>query len=149
MDTALVERLKAEMGQRATMFRALIDESGEQILAVVAQHTIEQTRARLAAADLNHRDLDAVMELLWDQIVPGTEFVVEERTEECLRLRVTKCLFADEMLRLGAADIGDAFYCAYDYGFCQGLNPAIEFSRTRTLMNGDDCCDHTYRLKTA
>jgi len=32
-------------------------------------------------------------------------------------------------------------------GFCEGLNPAIEFTRTKTLMQGDDCCDHAYALR--
>jgi len=143
----VVKRLKAEMAERAGLFRELVDRFGSGVLDVVSQRTIEQTQARLETADLERRDLDSVMELLWDQMVPGTEFVVEERNSEVLRLRVTKCLFADEMRRLEAADIGDAFYCAYDYGFCRGLNPAIRFTRTKTLMNGDECCNHTYKLE--
>ena len=87
------------------------------------------------------------MELLWDQMIDGIEFEVLERTPNELRLSVSKCLFADEMGKLGAAGIGDAFYCAYDFGFCQGLNLAIEFTRSKSLMNGDDCCNHTYTLK--
>jgi hypothetical protein len=143
----VVKRLKAEMAERAGLFRKLVDRFGSGVLDAVSQHTIEQTQERLATADLERRDLDSVMELLWDQMVPGTEFVVEERSSEALRLRVTKCLFADEMRRLGAPDIGDAFYCSYDHGFCRGLNPAIRFTRTKTLMNGDECCNHTYELE--
>ncbi len=142
----MTERLKAQMEQRAALFRKLVDRFGNGVLDVVAQHTIEQTRARLEGADLERRDLSAVMELLWDQMVDGTEFEVVEQTETVLRLHVSKCLFSDEMRRLGAADIGDAFYCAYDHGFCQGLNPAMQFTRMKTLMSGDDCCDHTYEL---
>jgi len=145
----VIERLKAQMAERATLFRKLVDEYGPALLDVVSAHTIETTRARLQSADLDRRDLDTVMEILWDQMVDGTEFEVEERTDRVLRLRVTKCLFAEEMRRLGAADIGDAFYCAYDLGFCEGLNPAIRFTRTKTLMNGDACCDHTYELDGA
>ena len=46
------------------------------------------------------------------------------------------------MRGLHAAELGFAYYCAYDYGFCQGLNPALQFSRTKTLMQGADSCDH-------
>jgi len=141
------EQLKAEMHYRAALFGKLIDRFGRGVLDVVREHTIESTRERLETADLDRRDLDAVMEILWDQMVEGTQFEVEERSDRVLRLRVTKCVFADEMRRLGATDIGDAFYCAYDFGFCEGLNPAIRFTRTKTLMNGDDCCNHTYELK--
>jgi hypothetical protein len=134
------------MAQRAGLFRKLVDRFGSELLDAVSQHTIEQSQVKLETADLEQRDLDSVMELLWDQMVPGTEFTVEERSSKVLRLRVRKCLFADEMRRLGAADIGDAFYCSYDHGFCRGLNPAIRFTRTKTLMNGDECCDHTYEM---
>ena len=135
------------MTERAALFKKLADRFGSEVLNTVSQHTIEQTWARLETADLGRRDLDSVMELLWDQMAEGTEFTVAERSLGVLKLRATKCLFADEMQRRGAADIGSAFYCAYDLGFCQGLNPAIRFTRTKTLMNGDDCCNHTYELR--
>ena len=142
----MTERLKVQMAQRAALFRRLIDRFGGGVLDIVSQQTLEQARASLDQADLPRRDLNAVMELLWDQMVDETEFKVVERTKTILRLRVSKCLFADEMRRLGAADIGGAFYCAYDHGFCQGLNPAMRFTRTKTLMSGDECCDHTYEM---
>jgi len=141
------EQLKAQMQHRAALFRRLVERYGPSVLELVREFTVETTRNRLEAAELERRDLDTVMEILWDQMVEGTEFEVKERSNRALRLRVTKCLFADEMRRLGAADIGDAFYCAYDFGFCEGLNPSIRFTRTKTLMDGDDCCNHTYELK--
>lgn len=142
-----IATLKREMNQRAILFKALMARFGDQVLDTVAEITIEQARARLQKADLEARNLDTVMEVLWDQMDGLAEFTVEERTPELLRLKVTQCLFADEMRALSAADIGLAFYCSYDYGFCQGLNPDIKFTRTQTLMQGDCCCDHTYELK--
>jgi len=141
-----LEQMKAEMAGRARLFRQLVDRFGDDVLEIVSLHTIGTTRTRLRQANLARRDLEAVMELLWDRMVEGAHFEVLVRTPHFLALRVTRCPFAEEMRRLGAADIGDAFYCAYDHGFCQGLNPAIRFTRTRTLMRGDDCCDHTYEL---
>jgi len=134
------------MGQRAALVRKLVDRFGSEVLDVISRHTTEQARVDLERADLARRDLDAVMELLWDQMVSGTEFQVVEQSPEVLKICVTKCLFADEMRRLGAADIGGAFYCSYDPGFCQGLNPAIRFTRTTTLMSGGECCNHKYEL---
>jgi len=143
----MAEQLVAEMKQRATLFRKLVERFGSDVLDVVAQHTIDQTKARVEAADLELRDLETVMEILWDQMVEGTEFEVLERTPEILRLRVSKCFFADHMRKMEAGDIGSVFYCSYDFGFCQGLNPAIRFTRTQALMVGDGCCDHTYELR--
>jgi hypothetical protein len=139
--------LKQQMQQRAMLFKRLVERYGEGVLDVVAQAVIDDTAAKLKNADLPRRDLDGVMEILWDQVADRLDFTVEERSEKRLALRVTRCFFADEMRRLGAAEIGYAFYCTYDDGFCQGLNPAITFTRTRTLMQGNDCCDHTYDLE--
>jgi predicted ArsR family transcriptional regulator len=147
MQQFYVSMLKREMSQRAVLFERLMARFGNQVLDTVKETTIEQARERLEKADLQKRDLDTVVEALWDQMGEIAEFTVEERTPELLRFRVTRCLFADEMRALNAADIGFAFYCSYDYGFCQGLNPEIKFTRSQTLMQGDRCCDHTYELK--
>ena len=141
------QRLLAEMADRATLYRALVDRFGSGVLDVVAQWTIDGARSRMEHADLERRDLQAVMEQLWDQMGDDTAFEILERTDSTLKLSVSKCLFAEEMRRLGAAEIGKAFYCAYDEGFCQGLNPNLRFTRTKTLMNGDDSCNHTYELR--
>ena len=145
--SAYISKLKREMHQRAVLFRRLAAELGHRVLEIVDETTIEQTQELLQRAELPKRDLATIMEILWDQMGDTAEFTVEEKSPNLLRLRVTRCLFADEMRKLHAADIGLAFYCAYDYGFCQGLNPAIKFTRTKTLMQGDDCCDHTYELR--
>jgi hypothetical protein len=141
------EILKREMHERAVLFKKLVQKLGHKVLDIVGDNTVEQTREKLEQADLPNRELDTIMEILWNQMGDMAEFTVEEQTADCLRLKVTRCLFADEMRKLDAADIGLAFYCAYDDGFCQGFNPEIKFTRTRTLMQGDDCCDHTYRLE--
>ena len=144
--SAYISKLKREMHQRAVLFRRLAAELGHRVLEIVEETTIEQTKELLQRAELQKRDLATIMDILWNQMGDTAEFTVEENSPDLLRLRVTRCLFADEMRKLNAADIGLAFYCAYDYGFCQGLNPAIKFTRTKTLMQGDDCCDHTYEL---
>jgi len=138
-----------QMQERAALFRKLVDRFGSGVLDVVAQETASRAQAAPESANLERRDLESVMEILWDQMVEGTEFEVLERSVKRLELRVTRCLFADEMRRLDAADIGDVFYCAYDAGFCRGLSPAIRFTRTKTLMAGDDCCNHTYEMEAA
>ena len=146
MDSQEMERFKAQMTERALLFKKLTDRFGKEILSLVAEHTSDQVRDGLTKENLQRRDLDRVMELLWDQMGEGFDFQVEQRSPQRLQIKVTKCFIASEMRRLHAADIGSAFYCAYDYGFCSGLNSHIQFSRTKTLMNGDDCCNHNYEL---
>ena len=80
--------------------------------------------------DLPKRDLQAVMDVLWNPAKDLLDFEVEEKSDTFLKIRVSRCLFAEEMRKQEASEIGFAFYCAYDYGFCEGLNPKIKFTRT-------------------
>jgi hypothetical protein len=43
-----------------------------------------------------------------------------------------------------AAAIGYEIFCRPDYVMRQGFSPNIHLERTRTLMQGDDCCDHRW-----
>ncbi|MFW9789019.1 MAG: L-2-amino-thiazoline-4-carboxylic acid hydrolase, partial [Candidatus Thorarchaeota archaeon] len=38
-------------------------------------------------------------------------------------------------------------FCNEDEHIVAGFNPSIKFSRTKTLMEGHDCCDHCYVMK--
>ena len=62
-------------------------------------------------------------------------------------MKITRCPFADMAIALGEEDWGFEFYCMSDYGMVEGFNPEIEFSRSKTLMEGHDCCDHFYKMK--
>jgi hypothetical protein len=67
-----------------------------------------------------------------------------EDTPQAFEVRVTECLWAKTFRELGAAELGDALICHRDYGDCQGFNPKIRMSRSKTLMQGDDCCNHRF-----
>jgi hypothetical protein len=138
--------LKREMQEKAELFRALIARYGLEVLGVVQEFVIAQTRERCRQASIDKRGLDTIMEILWKPAGDMVQSEVLEKTATTLRLKVTRCIFAEEMRRHGAAETGFAFYCSYDYGFCQGFNPELRFTRTRTLMQGHDCCDHGYEL---
>ncbi len=136
-----------EMEDRARYLKPLVERFGPGVLEEVRQVTIAEARRSMQEAPLTSRGLEAVKTALWDHLGPDFEYQVVEETDETLRFRVTQCPIAARMRDLGAPEIGFAYYCAYDYGFCQGLNPDIVFERTKTLMSGDDHCNHGYVLK--
>jgi hypothetical protein len=139
--------MRSEMESRARYLKPLVDKYGPGVLDEVRQVTIADARRSMQEAKLESRQLEAVKTNLWDHLGPEFEYELVERTDEAMRFRVTKCPIAARMRELGAADVGFAFYCAYDYGFSEGLNPKIVFERTKTLMLGDHHCDHGYVLK--
>ena len=75
------------------------------------------------------------------------ESKVLEESEDGLRFDVTRCDFANVYRELGFGDIGALVSCERDAPFTEGFDPSLEFSRSKTLMAGDDCCDFCYRVK--
>jgi hypothetical protein len=73
-------------------------------------------------------------------------FTVEtvEDTPKAVELRVTECLYAKIFREMGAAELGYALICHRDYADCKGFNPKITMIRTKTLMQGDDHCNHRF-----
>ena len=70
----------------------------------------------------------------------------KEDTETRQAYRFTRCLWAEVYRELDAADIG-FWICEGDGPAAAAFNPAIRLSRTKTLMEGDDCCDHVYYVE--
>ena len=138
--------LKREMSEKASLFKRIINNYGIEVLAIIRENTISQAAEKLLSVEITDRNLDAIMDNLWGHTELTHEYNIENHTDGLLKLRITRCLFAEEMRKLNASEIGDAFYCAYDYGYCMGLNSKIKFTRSKTLMLGHDYCDHTYEL---
>ena len=67
-----------------------------------------------------------------------------EDTPQAFEVRVTECLWAKMFREMGAAEIGYSLICHRDYADCQGFNPKITMIRSKTLMQGDDCCNHRF-----
>lgn len=73
---------------------------------------------------------------------------VVESSEDVCELRITECLWAKTFIDAGAADLGLACICFPDYAAIEAFNPEFEMVRDKTLMEGDDCCNHRYVRKT-
>jgi hypothetical protein len=71
---------------------------------------------------------------------------IVEDTDTIFAIRVRDCLTARVFRESDAADIGYAAVCHADYALPQAFNPKISLVRDKTLMQGDDCCNHRYVL---
>ena len=69
---------------------------------------------------------------------------IVEDTPEVFEVRVTECLWAKTFRDLGAAEIGAMLICHRDYADCRGFNPRITMTRSKTLMQGDEFCNHRF-----
>jgi hypothetical protein len=69
---------------------------------------------------------------------------VLEETDREVRTNITECLWAETFRKAEAADIGYAAICYPDFASASAFNPKIKLVRTKTLMQGHDCCDFHY-----
>ncbi|MFW9908124.1 MAG: L-2-amino-thiazoline-4-carboxylic acid hydrolase [Candidatus Thorarchaeota archaeon] len=83
-----------------------------------------------------------IVKNMWEGWEEG-EFTIE-RTEIGIQIHCTKCPIADAYRSIGEVEYGLLFQCDEDPFIVRAINPRIAFRRTKTLMQGDDCCDHYY-----
>jgi len=74
-------------------------------------------------------------------------YEIVEESEGALELRITECLWAKTFREADASDIGYAAICYPDIAMASAYNPNIKFLRTKTLMQGNDCCNHKYVME--
>src|SRR4030042_1902445 len=69
---------------------------------------------------------------------------ITEETPTNYRERDTSCIFAKVCRDMDSADLGYVMFCATDFPLAKVFNPRMRVERTKTLMQGDDCCDFHY-----
>ncbi len=74
-------------------------------------------------------------------------FDIVEDTPRAFEVKVKECLWAKTYRDAKAEDLGYILSCHGDYASAQGFNPKMRMIRTKTLMQGDDFCNHRYVLE--
>ncbi len=99
-------------------------------------------------SEISAREGTSIDDLIRTQWMPWTEgeFTVE-KIPNGIQIYCTKCPMADAFWAIERVDLGVQFFCNEDAFIVEGYNPDIKFHRTKTLMEGDDCCDHRYTMK--
>ena len=69
--------------------------------------------------------------------------IVEDK-EKAFEIKVKECLWAKTFREAQAGDIGYATICYQDYAMSRGFSSKLEMIRTKTLMQGDEYCDHRW-----
>lgn len=74
-------------------------------------------------------------------------YQIVEHTEKALEIKVTECLWAKTFREKDATDIGYAAICHPDFAAAPAFNPKMKMVRTKTLMQGNDCCNHRWLME--
>jgi hypothetical protein len=70
-----------------------------------------------------------------------------EETPKKFATCVTECLWAKTFKELNATDIGYVLSCRPDFAMARAQHPKLRLRRTKTLMQGDSYCNHTWYWK--
>lgn len=73
---------------------------------------------------------------------------IVEKSSTALEFRFSQCLWASTFRAEDAAEIGYATVCYGDYAYTKAISPSIKLIRTKTLMQGDDCCNHRFVVES-
>ena len=71
-----------------------------------------------------------------------------EDTKTAFEVKVTECIWAKTFHDLKAPDIGYAMVCHADFAIATAFNPKMKLIRSKTLMQGHDCCNHRWVMET-
>jgi len=125
---------------------ALIERYGPDALDTAREACINTIveMSKAGFADMEDRDLHTYVDWL---TTDGTEsshrYETVERTENSIRLKYLYCPWAVYFREVGHPEIGK-FFCDADGPIAAVFNEDIKFDRTKTLMEGDDHCDHHF-----
>lgn len=67
-----------------------------------------------------------------------------EESDTVYEMRVTECLWARIFQAREASDIGYATICYGDFSEARAYHSKLRLERTKTLMQGDNCCNHRW-----
>jgi hypothetical protein len=146
---ALGKLQKHEFAARVDDLNALRKRFGPEVETIVKENRAKKIEAdwRKIAEEHGRNDIQGIKDTLWKWVLDeGIEYEFED-TLEGTQFRVTRCPLAKMAQEIGAANWGYICFCADDPPMVAGFNPKMGFRRTKTLMEGDDYCDHFYFMK--
>jgi len=148
LDKELVEfyrRLKRnEIRRLVEITRKLQQKYGPQVADDIAEVLTERAHEKWNSMNKGDANLNALYDLMWANREGIVDKVIEVKEDNKLKIRVTKCFYADEYKKLNAQDLGYKFSCMCEYPAVDVFNPRISFRRHRTLMQDCEHCDHCY-----
>ena len=151
-DITTMDVVKIQAQVLLPLARALRKEIGEQRTRELLRAAIEEAsreRIRDQAGQLEGSPLEkfqAMMGRSAEVNGPQIEMEFRETTPELLQFDVKSCKYAELFQALGETEIGAMLLCDSDAYVAEVAGPAVQFSRSQTLMQGASHCDFCYRV---
>jgi len=139
----LLKSLAKEMGQERfmSMMKNIFYEKESQEAKRMAQEHPQRDLAKFMNLPYAIDSVISNPKRFWSLV--NTAQVIED-TAKAYEMKVTECLWAQTFREANASDIGYIIMCAGDIIFAEAFDTRLKLRLTKTLMNGDDCCNHRY-----
>ena len=133
----VIDALGAEFGRERVI--EIVRRAIEQIAREQGRQHAEQLGGNSLAYFVRGREA-------W---VRGDALTIEtlEATASRLDFNVTRCRYAEMYRALGIPELGAVLSCGRDGALGEGFNPALQLTRSQTIMEGAPCCTFRYRLE--
>ncbi len=135
-----------EFKNRVNELAALEEKLGEEVSEIMLAHREKENLKtwKQIGSSVKENNVQGLLDSLWKGCSDiGMEFTYKRIGKET-HMNVSHCPLAEMAIEIDKADWGFKCYCMDDEAIVKGFNSEIEFRRSKTLMEGDDCCDHIY-----
>jgi hypothetical protein len=147
---SILDRRKIEAQIAGPLIKAFVEELGEDRALAVVRSVIgklaRQSGMDLAKALGGNTMADLARGLTaWAK---GDAYEMEGITLSATEYvyNITRCRYAEMYKAIGMADLGVILSCGRDFELISGFNPKMKLTRTKTIMEGWDCCDFRIKL---
>jgi len=111
-----------------------------------ASAEVAEQRVKNIIRNLPENDFDTYINtMIFTPLFKNTlSMEIVEKTDKVLEIKITECLWANTIRELkepDAVDIGYALVCYPEIATTEAFNPKLKVIRTKTLMQGHDCCN--------
>ena len=155
MDISYEERLKQPIYMPhpaiPLLYKLLSNQIGEEKALQQVQKTISEYYAKEAKEILEKNPINKLQDYIdmfasFESDFMKNTFIYEvlESTERKHDFNVTFCPYAIVFREMGSPELGYAWWCNNDFVYIDTVGPKVKLVRTKTLMQGDDCCDFRY-----
>lgn len=142
---SILDRRRIEALIAGPLIKAFIEELGEEKASAVVRRVVGnlalQSGENLAKALGGNTMNDLARGLVAWAKGDAYEMDVISLTETEYVYNITRCRYAEMYKEIGLADLGVILSCGRDFELISGFNPKMKLTRTKTIMQGYDCCD--------
>jgi hypothetical protein len=145
-----IEKRAIEVLAIAPMIRSVIERIGRDE-AITILREVNSKEAFLRGKSMRKSEGQDVVETLVKDVATWGDggvfdMTVLEQTPKTYFFNVSRCPYYEKYQKLGLEEFGVEFSCCRDEPFARGLSSRLRLERTKTIMEGADCCDFRYYL---